>query len=139
MGLTYAVAPLAGWVSSGILKFVINSARTRRLAFDEIGYGGLPSTHTTIVSTPAFLIGLREGWDTPAFSVAAALVFIVILDATSLRRQIGHHASRINIILRDAQGHQPLRERLGHRVLEVLAGLMVGFAVARLLLQFSPS
>lgn len=139
MDLAYAVAPLVGWLASGTLKFVINSARTRRLAYDQIGYGGLPSTHTTIVSTPAFLIGLRDGWNTPAFSVAAALLFIVILDATSLRRQIGHHASRLNIILRDAPGHLPLRERMGHRVVEVLVALIVGFAIARLLLQFSPS
>ena len=112
---------------------MINSVRARRFAFDLIGYGGMPSTHTAIVSTPAFLIGLREGWNSPVFSVATALAFIVVLDATSLRRQVGHHATRLNVLLDESLDHQPLRERVGHSRIEVLAGLLVGVSAASVL------
>lgn len=128
--IAYVAAPFAGWLAAGGIKFVVNSVRSGRWAFDLIGYGGMPSTHTAIVSTPAVLIGLREGWNTPAFSVAAALVFVVALDATSLRRQIGHHAARLNVLLRDTESYTPLRERMGHAGREVIAGLAVGLGVA---------
>ncbi|MDP9348606.1 MAG: divergent PAP2 family protein [Gemmatimonadota bacterium] len=78
------VAPLVGWLMAGSLKFVINSVRSRRLAWDLIGYGGMPSTHTAIVTTTAFLVGLKEGWTTPVFSIAATVAFIVVIDALSL-------------------------------------------------------
>ncbi|MBW3629128.1 MAG: divergent PAP2 family protein [Gemmatimonadetes bacterium] len=133
--MAYVVAPLAGWLMAGSLKFVVNSMRSRRLAWDLIGYGGMPSTHTAIVTTTTFLVGLKEGWATPVFSLAATLGFIVVIDALSLRRQIGAHAAALNLLRRGEPAYIPLRERLGHHRLEVLGGAMVGF-VAALLLSF---
>ena len=129
------VAPLVGWLMAGSLKFVINSVRSRRLAWDLIGYGGMPSTHTSIVTTTAFLVGLKEGWATPAFSIAATIAFIVVIDALSLRRQIGAHAAALNLLRRHELAYTPLRERLGHQKLEVLGGAVVGL-VGALLLSF---
>jgi acid phosphatase family membrane protein YuiD len=93
---SYVLTPFLAWLVAGILKFLINSFKARRLAFDLIGYGGLPSNHSAIVSSMATLIALKEGINTPAFGVAIALAFIVILDASSLRRQVGKHAAAIN-------------------------------------------
>lgn len=126
----YPVAPFVGWFVAGTLKFVINTVRARSLAWGQIGYGGMPSTHTTIVTTTAVLIGLREGWNTPACAVALALAFIVILDASSLRRQIGLQARLLNTLLADDPGHRAIRERLGHHWTEVLGGLIVGSGCA---------
>jgi acid phosphatase family membrane protein YuiD len=126
----YAVAPFVGWLVAGSLKFVINSMRSGVPAWQQIGYGGMPSTHTTIVTTTAVLVGLREGWNTAAFAVAAALAFIVILDATSLRRQIGSHARVLNALHAGDPSYQAVRERIGHHWTEVAGGLLVGTACA---------
>jgi acid phosphatase family membrane protein YuiD len=126
----YALAPLVGWLAAGSLKFLVNSLRRRALAWSEIGYGGLPSTHSSIVSTTACLVGLREGWNSPAFSIAATLAFIVMLDAGSLRRQIGAHARALNSLLADDPARAPFRERMGHAGVEILAGVAVGLACA---------
>ena len=104
---------------------MINSVRFGRLAFDEIGYGGLPSSHSAIVSGVAALIAIREGVSHPAFGVAVAVAFVVILDATSLRRQIGRHAQALNQLSRLG-----LRERIGHTSLEIGAGIVVGIFCA---------
>ena len=77
-------------------------------------------------SAPAFLIGLREGWNTPAFSVAAALTIIVILDASSLRRRVGDHAAVLNRLHEGKDDWRPLRERMGHHPIEIAAGLVTG-------------
>jgi len=127
---SYALTPFAAWVVAGSLKFAVNSVRARRLAFGLIGYGGLPSNHSAIVSSMTALVGLKEGIGHPAFGVALTLAFIVILDATSLRRAVGRQAAALNRLSAGVADHQPLRERMGHTRVEVLAGVVVGIGVA---------
>ncbi|GAB4087440.1 divergent PAP2 family protein [Hydrogenophaga soli] len=130
MDFTYAVTPFLAWLVAGLSKFILNSIKLKQLAFGLIGYGGLPSNHSAIVSSMATLIGLKEGIGHPAFGVAISLAFIVMLDANSLRRQVGKHAVAINKLAVVAPDHQALRERMGHTRLEIAAGIAVGMAVA---------
>lgn len=127
MEFAYLATPFCAWLCAGCIKFAINTLRARRLAFDLIGYGGMPSNHSAIVASMVALIALREGIAEPAFGVAITLAFIVLLDANSLRRQVGLHARAINEV---RVAGQPLRERMGHSRLEILAGLVVGAVTA---------
>jgi len=134
---SYLLTPFLAWLVAGILKFLINSLRARRFAFDLIGYGGLPSNHSAIVSSIATLIALQEGINSPAFGVAIALAFIVILDASSLRRQVGKHAVAINKLnSQDGGSLLFLRERIGHTLPEIFAGIITGVLVAFLVNSF---
>ena len=128
---SYLFAPFAAWLAAGCLKFAINSLRAGKPAFGLIGYGGMPSNHSAIVSSMAALVALREGMDSAAFGVALTLAFIVVLDAASLRRQVGRHAQAINQ-LRSGQP-APLRERMGHTPAEIAGGIALGCVVAWLL------
>ena len=125
MDLSYLITPFLAWLIAGTLKFSINSIKVKQLAFGQIGYGGLPSNHSAIVSSSAALIAFNEGIGHPAFGVAVALAFIVMLDANSLRRQVGKHAEVINKLSKSS-GLQKLRERMGHTRVEILAGIVVG-------------
>lgn len=98
--------------------------KVRRLAFDLIGYGGFPSNHTAIISSVAAMILFTEGPASPAFGVAVAITFIVMLDASSLRKQVGLQAGRINQL--SPQEGKPLRERMGHTPWELLGGVLTG-------------
>jgi len=134
MDLTYLLTPFVAWLTAGGLKFLVNSIRVKKLAFGLIGYGGLPSNHSAIVSSMATLIALKEGIHHPAFGVAMTLAFIVILDASSLRRQVGKHASTINKLATSISSGQPtLRERMGHTPIEIFAGVLTGAIVASLM------
>lgn len=130
MDHTYALTPFLAWLVAGATKFTINSIKAKKLAFGLIGYGGLPSNHSAIVSSMTALIALKEGIGHPAFGAALTLAFIVILDANSLRRQVGKQAETINKLAAEALDHQPLRERMGHTRLEIAAGIAVGIVVA---------
>lgn len=130
MDVAYALTPFLAWFIAGTTKLLINSVKTRKLALGLIGYGGLPSNHSAIVSSMAALIALKEGIGHPAFGVAATVAFIVMLDANSLRRQIGKHAATINLLTVGATDHQPLRERMGHTPIEIASGMLVGIGVA---------
>lgn len=128
--LSYLLTPLLAWLLAGSLKFLINSCRAGQPAFGQIGYGGMPSNHSAIVSSMAALIALKHGVDHPAFGVALTLAFIVILDASSLRRQVGKQAQAINRLNQERTDVTPLRERMGHTRWEILGGVVCGVALA---------
>ena len=130
MDFSYALTPFLAWLVAGLFKFIINSIKARQLAFGLIGYGGLPSNHSAIVSSMAALIAIKQGIEHPAFGVAITLAFIVILDASSLRSQIGKHAVAINCLAASSKDHETLRERMGHTRVEIVAGILVGIGVA---------
>lgn len=128
MDLSYLVTPFFAWLVAGCAKFAINTIKARRLAFDLIGYGGLPSNHSSIVSSAAAIVAFNEGLQEPALVVALALAFIVILDASSLRQQVGKHAKSINVL--NKKNSPVLRERMGHSRIEIAAGIVTGILSA---------
>ena len=121
MDPAYAITPFLTWLLTGCTKFAVNCIRNRRIALDLIGYGGMPSNHSAIVSSMATLIAIREGLSTPAFGVALTLAFIVMMDAVSLRQALGKQAERINL-MNEGQHLPRLRERQGHTLPEIPAG-----------------
>lgn len=132
----YALVPMIAWFAAGTLKFIINFIRFRSQAVTLIGNGGFPSTHTTVVSSTVFLIGLSEGVAAPVFGLGVAVLMITIIDALGIRRAVGKQASAINRYILPGNNDQPLlRERQGHNPIEVLGGLILGFIVAFILHQ----
>lgn len=124
MSYEYLITPFVAWLVCGVTKFFVNCVREKRLAFDLIGYGGMPSNHSAIVSSMAALIAFQEGIDTPAFGVALTLAFIVVMDANNLRKKMEQHAKEINQLKNYSA--PILRERIGHSKIEILMGLLLG-------------
>ncbi len=132
----YFIAPLLAWVVAGCLKFTINFIKHGNEAKSRIGYGGFPSTHTTVITTTTALIGLGEGIRSAEFGLAVAVTLIIIIDATGLRRQVGNHAKYINLLLPSLSNNKcegKLRESMGHNFIEVLGGVIVGISLALVL------
>jgi acid phosphatase family membrane protein YuiD len=133
MELVYLVTPLLTWLVVGPIKFLINSARQRRWAFNLVGNGGFPSNHSAVVTSMATLIALRAGMGHPAFGVAVTLAFIVMIDANSLRQHVGRQAAAINRLAGDDPAHKRLRERMGHTLVEIAGGICTGIAMGFLI------
>ena len=127
MDISYLVTPFLTWLVVGPIKFLINSARERRWAFNLVGNGGFPSNHSAVVTSMATLIALREGIGHPAFGVAVTLAFVVMIDANSLRQHVGRQAAAINR-LAGGQG-AGLRERMGHTLVEIGGGICTGIGM----------
>jgi acid phosphatase family membrane protein YuiD len=136
MDYSYFVTPFLAWLAAGFLKFIINSIKAKKFAFGLIGYGGLPSNHTAIVTAMPALIFFKGDIDSPIFGVAITIAFIVMLDASSLRKQVGYHAYSINKILKNDSTHKLLRDRMGHTPLEILSGVFVGLLVSYSVFKF---
>jgi uncharacterized protein len=132
------IAALVAWALAQIIKIPLEYVQRRRWDFALLfRAGGMPSSHSALVTACAHSIGLYYGFDTPMFALSAVVAMIVIYDATGIRRQAGRHASIINAMIRDlASGHhlhgEQLREVLGHTPLEALGGTLFGLLVAQL-------
>lgn len=126
------------WTIAQTIKVPLDYLRTRRWNWVLLlRTGGMPSSHSALVSSVAHAIGLHAGFDSAAFAAAVTLAIVVIYDATGIRRQAGKHATLINAMIQDlAAGHplkeEQLREVLGHTPMEALAGTLLGISVAQL-------
>jgi uncharacterized protein len=133
------VAGLA-WIIAQILKIVLEGLVTKKIDIGRlIDTGGMPSSHTALVSGLSTSVGITEGWGSAMFAISAAFSLIVIYDATNLRRNAGHQAEVINRLIpqllhgkhiHPGFNFKELRELLGHTPFEVSIGALVGIIIA---------
>jgi len=130
-----------------ILKLPLEYLRTKEWNWSlMLSTGGMPSSHSAMVTAAAAGIGHYMGFDTPAFGLAFAVATVVIYDATNIRRQAGFHAQQINRIINEfIQGkskpiveYQELKEVLGHSPLEALGGIILGILISLATWQIWP-
>ena len=130
------VAGLTAWGLAQVIKIPLEYFRTRRwnwaLLFTT---GGMPSSHSALMTATTLAIGLYYGFDNPLFAMGVALTMIVTYDAAGVRQQAGIHARRINVLFDELLlGHpinqKDLREVIGHTPLEVAGGILLGLVVA---------
>jgi acid phosphatase family membrane protein YuiD len=127
------------WSLAQTIKVPLEYFRTKEWNWSLLfRVGGMPSSHSALVSATAHSIGLISGFDTPIYALAVVVAIVVIYDATGIRRQAGMHAAIINAMIRNlATGHplreEELREVLGHTPLEALAGMILGLVVSTVL------
>ena len=133
------IAALSAWALAQILKLPIDYYRSHTWNWALLlRAGGMPSSHSALVTATAHGIGLFMGFDSASFALAVALAMIVIYDATGIRRQAGKHAMIINAMVKDIlEGHalrsqEQLREVLGHSPAEALVGFLLGLGIAQL-------
>ena len=63
--------------------------------------GGMPSSHSALVTGTAAGIGLQLGFNDPVFALASTIAFIVMYDASGIRRSAGLTAAKVNQIFKD--------------------------------------
>jgi uncharacterized protein len=126
---------LTAWLLAQILKVPINYIKTRKLKWTLMfSVGGMPSSHSALVTSAALSIGLYAGFNTPAFTVALTLAMVVVYDSMGIRRQAGFHAQQINLLVEELLNGHPvsekrLKEVLGHTPREVVGGVALGILI----------
>ena len=96
--------------------------------------GGMPSSHSALVTGTASGVGLQLGFDHPLFALASTIAFIVMYDASGIRRSAGLTAAKVNQLSKsnsnESSSEISLKESLGHTKIEVLVGSLLGPTVA---------
>lgn len=122
--------PIATALVTQALKFGIYSFKHGWKIEYFFTHGHMPSSHTAFVTSLITAVGYYEGINSGAFAVAVVLAIIVIDDAVRLRMYMGDQGRYLNMLIRqlpiDESKFPRLKERIGHRVSEVIVGGIFG-------------
>lgn len=131
-GNKYIAIPILLWLAIQSFKVAWDLITTKKFNFKRIlGAGGMPSSHSAVVTSLATLIGKSEGFDSPMFALALIFACIVMYDAAGVRRAAGKQAQLLNKIintpgLSGIQVQEKLVEVLGHTPTQVFVGALIG-------------
>lgn len=129
----YIYVPFLLWFGIQLFKLIYDLVTTKKFNFKRImGAGGMPSSHSAVVTGLATLIGKYEGVNTPIFAISLILAFVVMYDACGVRRAAGKQATLLNKLietpgLSGVQVSEKLVEVLGHTPTQVFVGALIGF------------
>lgn len=120
-----------------IIKFAFYTLRHGWDFHYIMTHGHMPSAHTAFIVSVLTSVGFYEGIDSGVFAVAFALAAIVIDDAARLRMYMGDQGRYLNMLIRQLNINEEqfprLKERVGHRLSEVVVGGILGFFLTLLL------
>ena len=128
----YLYVPILLWFFIQVFKVIWDLITLKQFNFKRIlGAGGMPSSHSAVVTSLATLIGKSEGITSPIFALSVVFSFIVMYDAAGIRRAAGKQARLLNKIintpgLTNLQVQEKLVEVLGHTPIQVFVGALIG-------------
>ena len=128
----YIYVPMILWFAIQTFKVIYDLCTTKKFNFKRIlGAGGMPSSHSAVVTSIATLIGKYYGVDSAIFGLALIFALVVMYDACGVRRAAGKQAKVLNEIINtpgltgvEIQGK--LQEALGHTPIQVFVGATIG-------------
>lgn len=135
------LACIFSWLSAQFLKTAINLIYGRIHTFGELiemmiwRTGGMPSSHSALVSSLCVTIGYRNGINSDIFVFSLGFFLVVIRDAFGVRRSSGLQARKLNKLGKDLKDsnivkeYTPIKEVNGHTPMEVICGCILGVIV----------
>ncbi len=133
---TIGIASLFSGLIAQLMKVVVAFYHTRKLRLERFfDTGGMPSSHTALVTTLTIGVALENGIGSPVFSVVLIFSMYVVFEAAGLRQEVGKQARVLNELVDDLlETHHlntsRLKELVGHTWGEVTVGFLVGLVVA---------
>jgi acid phosphatase family membrane protein YuiD len=133
------LAAFLAWAVAQVTKTVYELFKERRLVLSRlVSSGGMPSSHSALVTGLATATARTTGVGSAAFAITVVLASIVMYDAAGVRRAVSIQARILNQMIDEAfQGHpfaeKRLRELIGHTPIQVLAGGLLGIGVGLLM------
>ncbi|MBP3931522.1 MAG: divergent PAP2 family protein [Peptostreptococcaceae bacterium] len=111
----------------------------KKIKFSRIvSSGGMPSSHSSFVTSLSTLVGMELGFNSMEFAIVAVFSIIIMYDASGVRRAVGKQAAVLNQIIDDLHHkkhieQKKLKELVGHTPIEVLFGALLGILTALIL------
>jgi len=127
---------LLAWFLAQSIKALLLTFKQKKFRFDLYSLpGGFPSSHSATASGLTASVGILYGFDSGLFAVALLLTFFMIYDAKVIRGAAGKQAQSLNRLIEmfneeEGEDMDKLREVLGHSILEIIGGILIGILVA---------
>lgn len=131
----YIIVPILIWIGIQTFKVIWDLIVEHKFNFKRIlGAGGMPSSHSAVVTALTTMIAREYGISSPIFGMAFIFSAIVMYDAAGVRRAAGKQAELLNKIvetpgLTSVQMSEKLVEVLGHTPTQVFVGAAIGIIV----------
>jgi acid phosphatase family membrane protein YuiD len=131
-----AIAALIAGLTAQMLKVVVELIRTGKLNFLRFfDNGGMPSSHTALVTALTIGVGRDAGVGSPLFAVTLLFSLYFVFEAAGLRMEVGNQARTLNDLLDELRhthhlDRERLKELVGHTWGEVFGGFIYGALVA---------
>ena len=136
MPYKFFFVPLIAVFISQLLKLAFDSIKGN-FNFKSIfeSYGGMPSSHATLVASISTLVALDQGIDSLTFGICLVFSIIILRDATGLRMVTEKQSLAINKLIKQLppekqNGIEIQKESVGHTYTEILAGIFLGVILA---------
>ncbi len=135
----FLITPFAIWFCIQLFKLIWDLVTTHKFNFKRIlGAGGMPSSHSAVVTCLATMIGKAAGINSYQFAMAVVFASVVMYDAAGVRRAAGKQAKLLNKIietpgLTGGEVSEKLVEVLGHTPKQVFVGAVIGIIVGLIL------
>lgn len=132
------VSSILAWFIAQTMKVFILAHKQKKFRWGLYSLpGNFPSSHSAVVSALATGVAITEGFDSPIFAVAVIFAFFTVYDAKVIRGAAGKQAQSLNkIIEKIGQGGDNFdksREILGHSILEISGGVIIGIICSLLI------
>jgi len=130
------MAALISGLAAQVLKVIVDLIQKRRFnPLRVIDTGGMPSSHTSVVTTLTVGVAVYQGISSPLFGISLIISLYFVFEATGLRQEVGNQARVLNeIIEKFKETHHfssgSLRELIGHTWAEVMGGFALGLLIA---------
>ncbi|MCK9578683.1 divergent PAP2 family protein [bacterium] len=130
------MASILGWFMAQTAKAIFLTIKSKRFRFNLYSLpGGFPSSHTATCVGLVTAIGLVDGFNSSLFAISVILAVFIIYDAKVIRVAAGKQAQSLNKVLEmieedTGEKMEKLKEILGHSLLEILCGGLVGILAA---------
>ncbi len=139
------IIPIGSWAIAQLLKVITILIQKKQLDLRYLVVsGGMPSSHSAVVSALATSVALTQGFGSAAFAISAILALIVMYDAAGVRQSVGRQSVVLNRIMRELRLQRPmaglerdLRELIGHTQFQVIVGGLLGIGIAFLWLAIT--
>lgn len=131
--MEYIIVPIAVSLTVHVIKLLIELSQGR-FSWHRAGhYGGMPSSHSALVTSLATVVFLADGFST-AFGISVILAIIVIRDAFGFRGYLSEHGQVLNKLIKDLPDEEEykypiLEETIAHTWAQLIVGGLLGIII----------
>ncbi len=134
------LSALASWLVSQFIKTVTGLASHSIASVKQLletllwRTGGMPSSHSALVSAVTTSIAFKCGISSDLFVFSCCFSLVVARDSMGVRRRSGQQAHALNDLGKKVSEKlkvqfAPVKETQGHKPIEVFVGLLLGFFI----------
>jgi len=132
--------PISAGLVCQFLKLVIYSVMGKKLILGGLFKpDGMPNVHAAVFASLSTVIGIKYGYSSLLFSVAATYSIVILHDTMRVKREKEKQVDVLNRIISSVDGYNDfvsdrIKKVLQYRPLDVLGGVLLGAVLTYLLM-----